>query len=263
MRALLHRFIYGRKRWQFFFERCHSAALSGMNHGWVDIQVDGEIFFLEQLRSELKGARPVVFDVGANHGQYAEHALRILGPDIDLHCFEPSAVASDVLTTNLGRNDNVRIHPFALGDSPGSHDLHAAHLGGTGSSLHENILPDSPWVYDKTERIEVRKLDDVCKELGISKIDLLKIDTEGHELHVLRGARRMIEAGAIQRIQFEFGEGSVSSGTHFLDFYRLLSPHYRLFRLLKDGLRSVEPYRLHSEVSLTTNYVALLRDGGR
>jgi FkbM family methyltransferase len=261
IRTLLHRCIYGRNRWQWIFERCHSAALSGMNHGWVDISVDGETYLLRRVRSEMETRKVVIFDVGANRGEYAENVLRIFGGEAELHCFEPSPTACGGLERYLSQHSNVRVHAFGLGDSPGDHDLHAAHVGGTGSSLHLKEFPDSPWVYDQRERVELRRLDDVCAELDISRIDLLKIDTEGHEFQVLRGARRMIEERRISRIQFEFGEGSVASRTYFLDFYRLLTPHYRLFRLLRDGLRPIDEYRLHLEVFVTTNYVALLKTG--
>jgi FkbM family methyltransferase len=261
IRSFLHRRIYGRARWQWLFERLHRAGLSGMNHGWVDLDVDGEIPFLRRLRAEVGEKEIVIFDVGANEGQYASKALTIFGDLADLHCFEPSPLAIPILTKSVEGKRNVHVHPFGLGETEAVRVLYATHPGGTGSSLDRKDFPGSRWFYDKTEKVRIRTLDDLSAELGLKRIDLLKIDTEGHELSVLRGAEKMIREGRVSRIQFEFGEGSVAARTFWLDFFLLLSPRYRLFRLLRDGLRPIDDYRLHQEVFVTTNYVALLKEG--
>jgi hypothetical protein len=112
------------------------------------------------------------------------------------------------------------------------------------------------------EEVRLRTLDAFCKEQCLSRIDFLKLDVEGNELNVLRGATRMIEAGAIGMIQFEFGEAQIGSRTFFRDIYGFLSPHYTVHRILGMGLSAVlEAYDVILEVYRTTNYLAMLRDG--
>jgi hypothetical protein len=90
----------------------------------------------------------------------------------------------------------------------------------------------------------------------------MKIDVEGNELNVLRGSTRMIEAGAVGAIQFEFGEAQIGSRTFFKDIYQFLSPRYRIHRILGTGLsKPLEPYDVIFEVYRTTNYLAVMRDG--
>src|SRR5205823_468681 len=89
--------------------------------------------------------------------------------------------------------------------------------------------------------------------------DFLKLDTEGHELSVLRGAEEMIGAGAIGSLQFEFGGCNIDSRTYFQDFFYLLDGRYFVYRILSRGLARVRRYTEMDEVFTTTNYVALSR----
>ena len=53
--------------------------------------------------------------------------------------------------------------------------------------------------------------DDYCREHSVSSLDLLKVDTEGSDLQVLRGFREMLERRAIDVVQFEYGRASITS----------------------------------------------------
>ena len=67
----------------------------------------------------------------------------------------------------------------------------------------------------------------------------LKIDVEGFELEVLRGAQRMLSEGRIVAIQFEFNEMNVVGRVFVGDFFHLLGPTYTLYRLLPHGLMPI------------------------
>jgi len=96
------------------------------------------------------------------------------------------------------------------------------------------------------------------EERGIARIDLLKIDVEGHELDVLRGSRRALERGIVKLIQFEFGGCNLDTRTTFQDFFYLfrdvgfqvgvVQPTGRL-QWLANYDEMLEQYR-------TTNFVA-------
>lgn len=82
--------------------------------------------------------------------------------------------------------------------------------------------------------VNVLTLDDFCSEHEISKIDLLKIDTEGNELKSLIGARQLLYENRIKAIQFEFNEMNLCSKSTFKDFWDLLENFY-FYRLLPGG----------------------------
>jgi len=107
------------------------------------------------------------------------------------------------------------------------------------------------------EQVQVRTIDRFCETEKIQRIDFLKIDVEGHELSVLRGAERMLTSGAISMIQFEFGPANIYSRTYFYDFWSLLSGAYDIYRIVPKGLAPINYYGEHNEIFLTTNYLAL------
>jgi hypothetical protein len=88
--------------------------------------------------------------------------------------------------------------------------------------------------------VTVRPLDAVCADLGVSAIDFIKVDVEGHELAVLQGMTGLLDDRAVAAIQLEFDGTDVDSRTFVRDFVRLLEPRgYRLHRLLRDGMAPV------------------------
>jgi hypothetical protein len=87
----------------------------------------------------------------------------------------------------------------------------------------------------------------LAEELNLERIDFLKIDTEGHELEVLRGAKRLISAGAIGLLQIEFNEMNVVSRVFMRDILTLL-PGYRVYRLLPSDLIDIPKMPLKSEL---------------
>jgi hypothetical protein len=110
-----------------------------------------------------------------------------------------------------------------------------------------------------TEEITLKKLDDFCDDKGIEYISLLKLDVEGHEFRVLKGAENLVSSSSIDLIQFEFGGCNIDSRTYFQDFFYLLNPCYKIYRILKDGIIAIEDYKETCEVFTTTNYLAISR----
>jgi FkbM family methyltransferase len=194
---------------------------------------------------------PIVFDVGANVGEYARLVLAIR-PDARISCFEPSRAAFTELSLRLG--GTVTAFPIGLGDREGEADLFAPSSGSPMGSVYPR--KHSSIAFKPTERVRVRRLDDVCREMKIEKIHLLKLDVEGHELAVLRGAHQLLASGAVDMIQFEFGGSNIDSRTYLRDFFALFEPAYRIHRVLRDGLLPLI-YSELDEVFTTTNYVAL------
>jgi FkbM family methyltransferase len=141
--------------------------------------------FLLQLLQNIDDA--VVLDVGANIGN---HALAFSTRAGQVHAFEPLPEAWSLLEQNIRQNSigNINAHPFALSDETGTSTLYRNRSGNVGGSSfdEQGAAAEAVTVHKKTG-------DQVVEELGLHRIDLVKIDVEGHELYVLNGLMRALE----------------------------------------------------------------------
>lgn len=138
----------------------------------------------------------VVLDVGANIGQYARSLLR-MGYRGRIVSFEPLTSARYMLSANARGVPGWQIVPFALGDFDGHSPIHVAGNSQSSSLLnmlprHVAAAPDSAYV--SSELIEVRRLDSVFSQYCAAKERcFLKLDVQGFEQAVIRGARESLE----------------------------------------------------------------------
>ncbi len=249
----------GKRRYQRLFRRLHGVSLAGLNYGCGDPAINGELAFLDRM-ARTWGGRPIVaFDVGASQGMWSAAVLE-RNPAAAIYAFEPMPTAFDRLSAHLG--DRVNLNPFALGDTAGHAEMFAPPGGdrllGELASLHVRDLSRFDLAVETIGRVEVQTLDDFCAEHEIARIDLLKIDTEGHELSVLTGAERMLAAGAIRAIQFEFGGTNIDARVFLRDIVGRLAPTHEVCRLLRDG---VDPVQMNEreEIFSYANFVAFAR----
>jgi FkbM family methyltransferase len=259
----------GKKRHQAVFEKMHELALAGMNYGGGDnIAYSGEENVMSYLVKHVAGGqKPIVFDVGANAGDYTLRIARAFNDGAVIYSFEPLKAAFETLRGNIKNRVNVKAYNFGFGKDGGRAPIYFDREGSTLASLFQRRMDHLGVDNSRNEEIEIRTLDDFCEEKGISHIDLLKIDTEGGELDVLKGAKTMLERDAIDIVQFEFGGFNIASRTFFQDFFYLLAPRFKIYRILKDGFAEIKAYKEAQEVFLTTNYMAVSKDflkrGGR
>ena len=147
---------------------------------------------------------------------------------------------------------------FGLGERSETITLYSDCAGSTCASIYSRQLPDRDM--NLTEIVTLKTLDEFCAQAGINHIHYLKLDVEGHELSVFRGATEMLAKGAIDWIQFEFGGCNIDARTYFRDFFALLSSQYYLYRLLRNGLAPIQQYHELLEVFTTTNFIAILKN---
>jgi FkbM family methyltransferase len=130
----------------------------------------------------------VAVDVGANWGLHSLYLSRLVGKDGLVIAVEPFPPAFRELQWHLGANEcfNVRALPVALSDRDGK----SSFLPGESSSAGR--LGDEPTeaAADTATVVVTRTLDAVVEEAGLTRLDLVKIDVEGAEGRVLRGAER-------------------------------------------------------------------------
>lgn len=172
-------------------DRPTSLSMSGLSH---PLHVTGESGGLatyyeivtQQIYSggEGLGLSPgaTVVDVGANVGVFSMFAADAIGPSGTLISIEPHPFAFRVLSRNLAPVTCARRLNIGCGDEAATMPLHYV----PGRLSVSSVRPRP----DRTESVQmtVRPLDQVLEEAGVETVDLLKIDVEGFEDAVLRGA---------------------------------------------------------------------------
>jgi len=241
--------ILATKKFQPFFRKLHWIALKGMNYGSANSpQESGESNVMDELVNELP-RNPIIFDVGANRGHYIDLVIKKWGnKNPGLHAFEPDNSCYEILTRKYGNYKNIVVNNFALGDESGTATLFSEQEGAVnatlvGSDLNTGMITE----------VDVQTIDEYCRANNITVIDFLKIDTEGFEINVLKGAQEMIRKGAIHRIQLEHGSRqSLIMGASLYSYGQLLKG-YELFHIKQDGLYKTEVLP-ENEIYYNSNY---------
>ena len=132
-----------------------------------------------------------VLDIGANIGYYSVLGATLVGPRGHVYSFEPQIHVVDRLRRNIDHNalDNVTVFPFALSEKPGIAEFCVPTAGMEAhGSLHEN----GRFQLSRKVVVETRRLDDVVVDSRIDDVGLIKMDAEGAELPILRGATTLL-----------------------------------------------------------------------
>ena len=252
------------KRLQPFWEFMLDVTLYGMNIGPASLPLySGETYLLKNLRKILRKKNDsviTVFDVGANIGDYALEAYSILGAATRIFCFEPSNATFEILKENTRCIDTIVAHHHGFSDRDEALELFSDKQGSGLASVYGRRLDHLGTHLRNREMVRLSTIDRFCRENNIMSINLLKVDVEGHEYKVFEGAAGMLDANTIDVIQFEFGGCNIDSRTFFQDFYYLLNPKYRLFRLAVDGIVPIDIYNEKYEQFRTTNFIAIHRN---
>lgn len=143
-------------------------------------------------RTLSKHLRPgdVFVDVGANRGDFTMLASRAVGDTGQVISVEPAPENVAWLERTIEANgaNNVRIAQCALWDDQGEGTLHLATKSGWHSLTPPSDLPEVGLA-----DVRLTTLDTLVQEFGLEKLDALKVDVQGAEVHVLRGAQHVLE----------------------------------------------------------------------
>lgn len=212
----------------------------------------------------------IVVDVGANYGQFALFAAARIGDIGRVHVFEPASVAWDRLQENLACNiaylGRIATYRLALSDQSGRSDFYHYPENPAWNSLHphskwlslENRACNAPTIAPRfVEQIDVTTLDSFCAGASLSAIDLLKIDVEGFELAVLRGAKDLLKQRQVGVVVFEICPDLTLAIGHapqnVTDF--LANVGYRCYKVEADG--RLTPVGADFEFPFLSNYLAV------
>lgn len=224
------------------------SYINGENN--PDMHSNGELRWLKEVLPNCQ----TVFDVGANIGSWTALALEN-NPNLKIHCFEPSKTTYKVLALQKF-TESVFLNELGLGATPGEIPLYIFGNDGEMNSIHQREVFSS--ANTQTESITLDTLDDYCQRLQIEQIDLLKIDVEGYELDVLKGAQEMLKQSRIQRIQFEYGGTYLDAHIELKDMFELLTSYgYQLYKVYPNEVRLVDRYNQEMENFQYQNWVAL------
>lgn len=254
----LFRRLFCRARFQRVHRLMFALSLRGMGLlNYENDQVSGEDAFLRKVAAWRQNGPLVVFDVGANVGDYSR-LIRRHASQAEVYAFEPHPETFAHLTKDAAQYGYLALN-VGLSDVAGSQQIYDyADRGGTAhASLYQAVIEDLHKGVAAAWDVELTSLDALCHERGIEHIHLLKIDTEGNELKVLQGARETLEAGRIDLIHFEFNGMNVVSRSFFRDFYELL-PDFDFYRLLPEEMNPLGAYDpLFCEIYGFQNIVAV------
>ncbi|CAN5652359.1 hypothetical protein BH10ACT1_BH10ACT1_08020 [soil metagenome] len=176
---------------------------------------NGEGAYLDRLP---KGSVLQAFDVGGFRGEWTD-LLHRAHPDSEVHCFEVTPATAAALQADIGADPRITVNPFGLSTEDGELSLF---VNAASPNLNSLVHDRRASVSEVT--VPVRRGDSYLSEHGIEHIDVLKIDTEGYDINVLRGFNSALTAGAISVIQFEYCDWNITSRVLLLDFYALLEP---------------------------------------
>jgi FkbM family methyltransferase len=174
------------------------------------LALEDGVVFEDDVLALLKKVVPrdaIIADVGANIGVNTM-ALAHLAPDGHVHSFEPDPTARTFLEENIEANsiNNVSVHPVALGEAAGSATMYHNREFLAGSMVVDQAdetfrdylttarTPGAERLRGEFIDVDCTTLDAVVDKLALDRLDVLKIDTEGYDIDVLRGARRTIES---------------------------------------------------------------------
>lgn len=254
--------LFGRPFFYYFNEKLFSLAIRGMGiFNYTSPTISGEKWLINNFVKKL-GKNLIIFDVGANVGDYSKLLINSEVSISRIFAFEPHPKTFKRLKQNLIENSVLDPVQSALSEIAGNMILFDREDcdGSSKASLAESIFSEVYQVGSSERSVKVDTIDFFCESNEIKSIDFLKIDVEGYELNVLKGARNMLNNKKIRMVQFEFTQLNSSIGVFFKKIYDLLSGDYVIYRMLSHGVKEIKNYDpITCELFGFQNFVAVLK----
>ena len=193
-----------------------------------------EVDVIPVLSSVLKAeSAPTVLDVGANNGAFMV-VVKALNPLAKVHCFEPFPQLASFLSDLVEQNcfDNVVVNNSLVGESNGPQPLYFTQ----GSTVTASVVKDFQETFDSQLEAMQCRLDSYVEEKALGRVSLIKIDVEGGELEVLKGARRTIETmrpNILMELLYTENEGHKKRQNEVVRDLKDLG--YRFFQIREQG----------------------------
>ncbi len=197
-----------------------------------------------------------VFDVGANVGEWSNSLinqlqLKGLKTNIDLYAFEPVPSTAAILRQNLTSDHySLHIEENALSSTSGKTQIYIE-----GSAAGSNSLYDDASVPKESIQIELISVSEFVESRQLKHIHLFKIDTEGHDMEVIRGALKILKEENISVLQFEYNHRWAFSRNFLLDVFVIIKElPYKLAKIQCDHLVILDRWHPELEKFFEGNY---------
>ena len=187
---------------------------------------------------------PIIFDVGAHDGSFALEFAKLL-PNAQIYAFEPFPESFAKLIINTRNWPRIHCFNFGLSDLAGVQKFHSNSSSSTNSLLVSDPVGQKIWgkgLLETTAVIDAQfdTLDTVVREMKLPRIEILKMDVQGAETLVLKGAQRSCELGLIGIVFSEIITQPTYKGQLRLDlalsaFYDRGFDLFKLFELNHDA----------------------------
>mgnify|MGYP001228589029 FL=1 len=186
---------------------------------------------------------PTIFDVGGNEGESIDFFLNLFD-NPKIYSFEPETKSYQKLLKKYGKNKTINLFKFAFGNKKEELKLKINVKSSTSTLSKINVK--SKYYYLKSlilnrsknnvflgeEKVKVKKIDDFFYQKKIKTIHILKIDTEGFELNVIKGAKKVMKKTKIIIIEFQLNDMYLNYYPKKIDDF-LINNNFTLVAALK------------------------------
>jgi FkbM family methyltransferase len=184
-----------------------------------------------------RGSIKVILDIGANEGQ-SMLAFRRHFPDADIFCFEPNKQTFEILKAHSENNPRIKLYNYAIGSENTIATLFCNQDSQTNSLLKNSTEIEKFALAEQvrpigTMDVQVQSLDTFCASNCLTTIDLLKIDSQGYEAHILDVAAGLLGEQRARLIYLEMLFVPYYEGQAFFEqvYCRLKAHNYKLVGL--------------------------------
>jgi FkbM family methyltransferase len=225
-----------------------------------NMETNGEIMVQHSIVNS--GLNGVIFDVGANYGMWTKQ-FNSIAPhmlNFEIHTFEPCESNFNINVNNLSKCENIKTinNNFALSSSIGIDKMFVGQNDTGSFSLHDDLTSKKsiPTVEIKKDTIE-----NYCQINGIEKILLVKVDTEGNDYEVIKGAYKMFLNENITALQFEYNLRWIYS-KHFLKevFDLFVGLPYKIGKISREKVYFYDDWHPELERFFEGNYLIVHKD---
>jgi FkbM family methyltransferase len=255
--------IYNFKIWNKFSilmyldrdDSAHRDVLAHFSHGQL-YEHETSLFFTKVLRPN-----DVIIDVGANAGYFSFLGSAIIGPQGRILSLEANPASAAIIreSAKLSQRDNIDVIQCAVSSHAGSVVFHVNGKKDSNGAILTTKTTNMLLLNDEKNiefTVPSDTLDNILSEKNINSARIIKIDTEGHELHVLKGAHRFLKCGLVDFIICELNlPGLARDGETQESLIGYMKTHeYDCFLLdHSGGMPLMVPYGVKIEQSVTCN----------
>ena len=190
-----------------------------------------EYQIIKYVKKNITCDKFIFIDVGTNRGEYVDNVLKIVDDKlIDIHMFEPTPKLYDFL---ISKYNGCKINNMAISNNNEKLIFYYLEKSDYMSSLHlRSFFKDYIEII-----VDSIKIDSYVFQHNIDNINFIKIDTEGHELEVLKSCEELLKNKKIDYIQFEYGGTYLDSKISLNDIIKYLNKYeYDVYDIQNDNI---------------------------